>query len=170
MSELQLGKLESAHGISPVFLQRAAIVAVLSFLFFIAMFVAFSIRQNIVYFLLATAFLLVQLLTLFGWLKYRRAEFKIYENGFAYQKQICRWDEIESIDEKTKSGLVGGAKINFQITKTNGEKIVLTEAIHGIEKIIERINVQKAKGKMQNIRIQNSRFKIKCLLPFCALH
>src|SRR5215213_5960936 len=122
MSELQLGKLESVHGISPVFMQRAAVVAVLSFLFFIAMLVAFSMRQNIGY------FLLVQLLTLFGWLAQRRAQLKIYENGFAYKKQTCLWDEIESIDGKTENRSVGGEKINFEIRKTDGEKIVLTEA------------------------------------------
>ena len=143
----ELGRLESVRGISPVFLQRAAFVAVLSFLFFIAMLVAFSIRQNLGYFLLATAFLLVQLLTLFGWLAQRRTEFKIYENGFSYKKQVCLWDEIESIDGKMESRPVGGAKINFEIRKTGGEKIVLTEAIQGVEEIIERINVKIARDE-----------------------
>jgi hypothetical protein len=137
-----LGKLESAHGISPLFLQRAAIVAVVSFIFFIAMSVAFSIRQNLGYFLLATAFLLVQLLTLFGWLVQRRAEFRIYENGFTYKKQTCYWDEIESMNGKMESRLVGGAKINFQIKKTTGENIVLTEAVYGVDKILERISAE----------------------------
>jgi hypothetical protein len=142
MSELQLGKLESVHGISPVFMQRAAFVAVLSFVFFIAMLVAFSMRQNIGYFLLATAFLLVQLLTLFGWLMQRRTEFKIYENGFGYKKQICLWDEIDSMAVKTESRLVGGAKINCEIRKTDGAQIVLSEAIHGVDKIMERISAE----------------------------
>jgi hypothetical protein len=44
MSELQLGKLESVHGISPVFKQRAFIVAVVSFFFFTAMIIAYSVR------------------------------------------------------------------------------------------------------------------------------
>jgi hypothetical protein len=142
MSELQLGKLESVHGISPVFMQRAAFVAVLSFVFFIAMLVGFSIRQNVGYFLLATAFLIVQLLTLFGWLVQRRTEFKIYENGFGYKKQICRWDEIDSMAAKMESRLVGGEKINCEIRKTNGERIVLTETIHGVDKIMERISAE----------------------------
>jgi|GEM_PF-551537 len=145
----ELGRLESVHGISPVFLQRAAVVAVLSFLFFILMLVAFSMRQNIGYFLLATAFLLVQLLTLFGWLKQRNAALKVYEHGFVYKKQTFLWDEIESVNGKTESRAVGGEKINFEIRKTGGEKIVLTEAIHGVDKIIERINVENAKRKMQ---------------------
>jgi hypothetical protein len=142
MQDLQLGKLESVHGISPVFMQRAAFIAVLSFVFFIAMLVGFSIRQNIGYFLLATAFLIVQLLTLFGWLVARRTEFRIYENGFGYKKQICRWDEIESMAVKTESRLVGGDKINCEIRKTNGERIVLSETIHGVDKIMERIDAE----------------------------
>jgi hypothetical protein len=142
MSELQLGKLESVHGISPVFMQRAAVVALLSFVFFIAMTVAFSIRQNIGYFLLATAFLLVQLLTLFGWLMQRRTEFKVYENGFSYKKQSCRWDEIEAMALKQESRLIGGDKINCEIRKTGGEKIILNEAIHGIDTIMERIDAE----------------------------
>jgi hypothetical protein len=142
MQELQLGKLEGVHGISPVFMQRAAFIAVLSFVFFIAMLIGFSIRQNIGYFLLATAFLIVQLLTLFGWLVARRAEFRIYENGFGYKKQVCRWDEIESMAVRTESRLVGGDKINCEIRKTNGERIVLSETIHGVDKIMERIDAE----------------------------
>jgi hypothetical protein len=151
MSELQLGKLESVHGISPVFMQRAAFIAVLSFIFFVAMMIAFSIRQNLGYFLLATAFLLVQLLTLFGWLMQRRAEFRIYENGFTYQKQSCRWDEIESMTVKTESGL-GGGKTSCEIRKTGGKKIILNESLHGVDKIRQRINVENAKRKMQNAK------------------
>jgi hypothetical protein len=157
----ELGRLESVHGISPVFLQRAAVVAVLSFLFFIAMVVAFSIRRNIGYFLLATAFLLVQLLTLFGWLMQRRTALKVYEHGFVYKKQIFRWNEIESIDGKTQNRPIGGGKINFEIRKTGGEKIVLTEAIHGVEQVIERISEQNGKRKTENGKYQDSEFRIQ---------
>ena len=143
----ELGRLESVHGIAPVFMQRAAVVAVLSFLFFIAMVVAFSIRQNIGYFLLATAFLLVQLLTLFGWLMQRRTTLKVYEHGFVYQKQTFRWAEIEAIDGETANRPIGGGKINFEIRKTNGEKIVLTEAINGVEQVIERINTGRQRDE-----------------------
>ena len=142
MTETQLGKLESVHGISPVFMQRATVIAVLSFIFFVAMLVAFSIRQNLGYFLLATAFLLVQLLTLFGWLMQRRTEFRIYENGFSYKKQTCRWDEIDSMTVKAESRLVGGEKVICEIRKTGGEKIVLSESIHGVDKIMERISAE----------------------------
>lgn len=135
-----LGKLQGVYGTSPIFLQRAAIVAVVSFLFFLAMLVAFSIRQNIGYFLLATAFLFVQLFTLFGWITQRKNELKLFENGFTYRKHTCFWDEIESMNLRMESRLISGEKINCEIIKNDGAKIILTEAIHGINEIIERID------------------------------
>jgi hypothetical protein len=135
-----LGKLQGVYGTSPVFLQRAAIVAVVSFLFFLAMLAAFSIRQNIGYFLLATAFLFVQLFTLFGWITQRKNELKLFENGFTYLKYTCFWDEIAAMNLRMESRLISGGKINCEIIKTNGTKIVLTEAIGGINEIIERID------------------------------
>jgi len=153
-----LGRLETVYGISPAFMQRAALVAILSFVFFIAMMVAFYIRQNIGYFLLSTAFLLVQLLTLFGWLMQRRTEFKIYENGFSYKKQFCRWDEIDSMATGAKSRPVGGGgeKVNCEIRKTNGEKIVLNEAIHGVGQIMQRISAEIEKNR----KTENGKWKI----------
>jgi len=140
MSELQLGKLESIHPTSPVYLQRAAILAVLSFGFFLAMLVAFSFWRNFIYFLLSTAFLIVQLFTLFGWFTQRNTQVKVYENGFKYKKQTLLWDEIESIavkDENQKSGC--------EIKKQTGGKVVLTEAIQGIDTIIGRIKTEIAR-------------------------
>jgi hypothetical protein len=139
-----LGKLESVHGIAPAYLQRAAIIIVVSFVFFLLMLLAFSARRNIGYFLLATAFLVVQLFTLFGWIRQRGAELKLYEKGFTYRKHICRWDDIESMEVK----MVGDSKITCQITKTDGEKIVLTEAVHGTPAIAEKISEEME--KMQN--------------------
>lgn len=147
MVERELGKLESVRGISPAYLQRAAFVAVLSFLFFLAMMLAFSLRRNAGYFLLATAFLFVQLLTLFGWLTQRRVKFKIYEQGFVYKNQTCRWDEIESMDVRMESLLVGKHKIKCEIKKLGGAKIVLTEAVEGIEQIVERIGAEIEKSR-----------------------
>ena len=135
-----LGKLQAVHRTSPIFLQRAAIVAAVSFVFFLAMMVAFSIRQHFGYFLLATAFLIVQLFTLFGWLTQRRNELKLHENGFTFRKKACLWDEIESMKLKMESRLISGAKTECEILKTNGEKIILTEAIDGIQYIINRVD------------------------------
>jgi len=140
-----LGRLQSVHNTSPLYLQRAAIIAVVSFMFFLAMLVAFSIRQNLGYFLLATAFLIVQLFTLFGWITQRKNELRLYENGFAYRKNACLWDEIAKINLKIENRLISIEKINCEILKTNGEKIILTESIDGINGVIERIDSEIAK-------------------------
>lgn len=47
-------------------------MAVLSFMFFVAMMFAFYIRQSALYFLLATAFLIVYLLTMISFVRLRR--------------------------------------------------------------------------------------------------
>ena len=141
MSELQLGKFQSAHGIAPAYLQRAVIVAVLSFTFFLAMLFAFYLRQNIGYFLLSTAFLLVYLLTMFGWLLMRKNIVKIYENGFAYRKTSALWREIERVAPKGRK--------NFEIVKTSGEQIVLSDAIEDVGQIVKRIEREIAgRGKI----------------------
>lgn len=136
---LHLGKLESTHGIAPMFMMRAVGVAAISFVFFILMLVGFYIRQNIGYFLLSTAFLIVYLLTMFGWMMARRNVLNVYENGFTFKKQTFLWDEIDAIEGKEMSRLVGGEKLNFEVRKTSGERIVLTDSIEGAQKIIERV-------------------------------
>lgn len=59
--------------ISPTQLQRAVFIAVLSFLFFLAMMFAYYIRQSALYFLLATAFLFVYIVTMISFVKLRRS-------------------------------------------------------------------------------------------------
>lgn len=122
-----LGKPESIHGVSPVYLQRALIVIILSFIFFMAMLIAFSLRENIGYFLLATAFLLVNLFTLFGFMSQRKKVVVLYEKGFTFGKQVCFYHEINKISQS-------------EITKTNGEKIILPKTIDNIQGVIEKID------------------------------
>ena len=147
MTDPNLGKLQAVYGVAPAFLQRAAIVAMMSFVFFLLMLGVFSYRQSILYFLLATAFLIVQLFTLFGWITQKRAEFKLFEKGFTYRKHVCAWDEIESMELRTASKPTALSKIGCEIRKTGGEKIVLTEAIQGIQGIVERIDAEMARRK-----------------------
>lgn len=61
---------------SPSQLQRAIFIAVLSFLFFLAMMFAYYIRQSALYFLLATAFLFVYIVTMISFVRLRRSESK----------------------------------------------------------------------------------------------
>jgi Ca2+/Na+ antiporter len=131
MTEQKLGKLIGVYGIAPAYLQRTVIVAVFSFLFFLITTLMFSWWQNFLYFFLATAFLIVYLLTMFGWFMLRKNILKIYENGMSYRKFAARWDEIEAVETKSKS-----EKINCEIRKTKGEKIVLSDSIYEVEKAI----------------------------------
>ncbi len=58
--------------VSPAHFQRAVFIAVLSFMFFLAMMFAFYIRQSMLYFLLATAFLILYIVTMVSILRLRR--------------------------------------------------------------------------------------------------
>lgn len=142
MSELQLGKLESVYPTSPVYLQRAAVLAVLSFIFFLAMLVIFSYLKNILYFLLATAFMIVHLFTLFGWFTQRKNVVKIYENGFSFKKKTWFWNDLEAVSVRQSQN-----KIRGEVKNKAGEKIVLTEAVSGIDLVLKRINAEIARRK-----------------------
>lgn len=100
-------------------MQRATFVAVLSFLFFLAMMFGFYLRQNIGYFLLATAFLLIYLLTMFSWVYQRRSMVRIYKNGIRYRRIAVPWDEIASFSDRPP----------YEIRTRMGGKIVLPAAL-----------------------------------------
>ncbi|MBX7173462.1 MAG: hypothetical protein K1X72_21010 [Pyrinomonadaceae bacterium] len=142
METQTLGKLESVHVISPVYLQRALIIIILSFIFFLAMLIVFSIRQNVGYFLLATAFLLIKLFTLFSFMQARKKVVKLYENGFTFAKKTCLYNEIKEIQNNQSS---------CEIIKNDGEKIVLTEIIYDLKGLVEKIT-QKS-GVLQNEKV-----------------
>ena len=137
MSELQLGKLVGVYAIAPAYIQRAVVIAVVSFVFFLATLAMFTVRQNFLYFFLSTAFLVTYLFTMFGWLMSRKNILKIYENGLTYRKFTARWDEIEMVETNKN-----GAKINCEISKKKGEKITLTESIYGVEQAIKIIEAK----------------------------
>ena len=135
-----LGKLVRVHAIAPAFLQRAVIIAVLSFIFFLVTLGIFSVRQNFLYFFLSTAFLIVYLFTMFGWLMSRKNILKIYENGLTYRKFSAHWSEIEAVQSTGKNG-----KISCEIRNVKGEKIVLSDSIDEVEKAIKLIEFKVAK-------------------------
>jgi hypothetical protein len=134
MAEQNLGKLVTVYGIAPAYLQRAVIIAVLSFMFFLTTLAMFSLWRNFLYFFLSTAFLIVYLATMFGWLMMRKNILKIYENGLTYRKFSARWNELEALETSRKDN-----KINCEIRKAKGEKITLTESIFNVEQAIELI-------------------------------
>ncbi len=135
MSKLSLGKLERTHSVAPAYIQRAVVVCVAAFICFLVMMGGFYIRQNIGYFLLSTAFLIVYVLTMFSLVMLKRSVVNVYENGISYKKFRANWHEIASArmakDAKGK---------NFaEIIKKDDEKIVLSDSIENIEKIVEKI-------------------------------
>ena len=95
--EEKLGKVVAVHPVEAAYQQRAVFVAVLSFVFFIAMMIAFYVRQSILYFLLATAFLIVYLVMMFSLFVQRKSIVRVYEGGFEFKDRSLAWDEIESI-------------------------------------------------------------------------
>lgn len=122
-----LGRLVAVHTMSPAYLQRAVFIAVLSFLFFMAMMFAFYLRQNIGYFLLATAFLLVYVVTMFSWIRQRRTVVEVYENGLKFRGRTVMWSDIIAIEK------------NFVVSLSKGEKLQLPTALHRSEELFDHI-------------------------------
>jgi hypothetical protein len=126
-SRKDLGMIVSVHGTSAVFLQRAAIVTILSFFFFMAMLVVFYFRQQIFYFVLSTAFLIVYIFTMIGWVMQKRNTVSIYENGIAYRKFISIWDDIKTVKSDSKAGIT--------IVHSSGDSTTIPSSVADIDKI-----------------------------------
>ena len=111
----ELGRLVAVYGPSALALQRAVIVAVLSFLFFLAMMFAFYLRQSLLYFLLATAFLIVYLVMMFSLFSMKRATVRVFEKGLDYRKFKLNWDQISGIGSDDPIGIrtIDGKAISF---------------------------------------------------------
>lgn len=122
-----LGKLVSVHGTSPVYLQRAAIVAIVSFLFFLTTLLLFYLEQQLFYFVLSSAFLVIYGFTMIGWLMQKRNVVSIYENGIAHRKFVSSWDEIKSVNAASGSGIT--------IVKDNGESLTIPNTTAEISRI-----------------------------------
>lgn len=131
-----LGNFISRHGTSPRSLQRSAVVAVVAFFFFLVMMAAFYARQWFVYFLLATAFLIVNLFTLVGiWLQ-KRNNVRLYENGLIYKKDIVLWDDLVRLRLDAKAGLT--------LELADGRTLIIPAVIEGLPRIAEHINSRRS--------------------------
>jgi hypothetical protein len=64
----------------------------------------------------------------------RKNVLKIYENGLTYRKFEARWNEIDAVEASRN-----GKKLNFEIRKTKGGRITLTESIHNVEQAVATI-------------------------------
>ena len=130
-----MGKLIAVHSTSPAFLQRAAIVAALSFLFFLVALIFYLVWQSFLYFMLATGFLIVQLFTIIGWWMQKRNAVSIYTNGIVYRKRSIVWDQITGAELKDDSTL--------GLSLSSDEVVSLPSSIQGLDRlrtfILERI-------------------------------
>jgi len=131
-TEKDLGRLISIHGIAPAYLQRAVFIVVLSFMFFLGMMFAFYIRQSVGYFLLASAFLVLYLITMFSWMMQRRTVVKVHEHGFRYKDRTVLWDQIETIED--------GA-----IRLSEAKPVTIPNTIHESEKLVALIRSKMSK-------------------------
>ena len=125
-SSKNLGKPVSIHGVSPAHLQRAAIIAILSFVFFLAMVAIFSFRRQIGYFILASAFLVVEIFTLVGFFASRRTVLEIFDNGLRYKKKQYLWDEVKSVTPYTNGS-------GIEVIPKSADKLLLPASLHDLE-------------------------------------
>ena len=105
-------------------MQRAAFIAVLSFAFFLAMMFAYYIRESMGYFLLATAFLLLYLLTIFSWFMQRKNMVTIFEEGVRYKELEARWEEITTVSDAGRIERVDGAPIEIPNTIHDFDRVL----------------------------------------------
>ena len=98
-TEKDLGRVVAVHPVAAAYQQRAVFIAVLSFLFFLGMMFAFYIRQSALYFLLATAFLIVYVVMMFSWFTQRKSIVRVLEGGVEYKNRSLRWADIASITD-----------------------------------------------------------------------
>lgn len=123
----QLGHIERTFEISPLYLARVIFVAALSFVFFLAMLFGFYVREQIGYFILSSAFLVVYLMTMVGWLLLKRQRLEIHSNGVSYRRNRILWDEVVGID-----GVDGKS---FRIRASDGTVIQVSDAVSNWQEV-----------------------------------
>jgi hypothetical protein len=129
--DTDLGKALSVHPTAAAYVQRAAVVAIVSFVFFLLMLVGFSIRQHVGYFLLASAFLAVYLFTMFGWWVQKNSVLTIYENGISYKKFRNRWGEITAYDESADAS----GSVTLKLTDSKKQSVTISPTLDNIEQV-----------------------------------
>lgn len=122
-----LGGLIAVHTTAPASIQRAAIVAILSFLFFLGMLVGFVLRQHFIYLILAAAFFVVNIFTLIGFMLQRRNTVRVYENGLVFRRSTIEWISINSFLILDNGELL--------IEKFNGDKIPIPASIDRLDQL-----------------------------------
>ena len=120
---------------SPAFLQRAAIVAALSFLFFLVALIFYLVWQSFLYFVLASGFLIVQIFTMIGWWLQRRSSVRLYENGLTHRKDTVFWADITRVRLEPNSGL--------KVELADARQITLPAVTDGLSRIATYIDSKR---------------------------
>ena len=128
----KLGKLVGVYGVAPAILQRAVFIAVLSCLFFLSMMIAYYIRDSALFFLLATAFLLVYIVTMISLVRQRRGVVQLFEHGIEYKKRRLAWDEIGTVAD------------DGRITLTSGRSVELPQTLDRLPELLSLIRASAA--------------------------
>ncbi|MER3633100.1 MAG: hypothetical protein C4325_13885, partial [Blastocatellia bacterium] len=92
------GKVIGRFTVSLLFLQRSAVIALLSFFFFLAMLVGYSLRGHFGYLILAAAFFVLHIFSLSGVWMLRKKSIGIFENGLEFRRRFIAWSELEAAD------------------------------------------------------------------------
>ena len=90
---------------------------------------AFYVRQSLGYFLLATGFLFVYLVTMFSWFTMRKKVVRTFENGFEYRSVQYSWSEVRGISER----------LPLKIDLTTGKSLELPSTIAEPDILARRI-------------------------------
>ena len=129
-----LGKLIAVHALAAEHVQRAAFVAVLAFVFFVGTMFLFYIRSSLLYFLLASAFLVIYVITMLSWVVQRKNVVQVFEGGFSYKSKQASWDEISEVRDE---GI---------IVLKDEKQIIISPAIDKLPALLELIRRQTALG------------------------
>ena len=119
-----LGKLLAVYGPAPAFLQRAVFLTVLAFLFFLGTMFVFYVRQGFVYFILASAFLVLYVTSLISFVAQRKVTLEVHEHGIAFKKLSAGWQEIQSVNDQGTIVLNGDKSINLPTSLHDRDKII----------------------------------------------
>ena len=120
----ELGKLNAVYRPAPAFLQRAVFLTILSFVFFLGTMFIYYVRQGFVYFILASAFLVLYVISLISFFGQRKNVLKVYEHGIEFKNNKALWTDIESVSDEGVVQITGDRKMVIPKSLGNFDDIV----------------------------------------------
>ena len=76
----------------------------------------------------STAFLVVYIFTMIGWVMQKRNVVSVYENGITYKKFSSTWEDLQSVKADPETGI--------SLVKSVGESITIPQTIAGLPQIL----------------------------------